>query len=237
MIDRMGEDRSESEGPRVEWPGAGAGRRRRAAVVALEGATAADLKRALRAAAPFDRKPLLVAVDGGLSTCRAAGRRPDLFVGDRDSSRRVPRALPSTIYPVDKDYSDFSGALVELLRLGAEIVVVAGLLGGRLDHEWANVQEVGEAAGDFVGFLAPSDRGLVVVTARSVTARTRARRLVSVFALRRRATVSLRGTRWTLKRRRLEPGSLGLSNLTGTALSLEVHAGVVALVFPKMRAS
>ncbi len=204
--------------------------------MALEGAAAADLTRALRTAASFDRAPLLVAVDGGLSTWRAAGRRPDLFVGDRDSSRDVPAALPSTIYPVDKDFSDFAGALGEIRRLGAEIVVVAGLLGGRLDHEWANVQEVGEAARDFVGILAPSGRGLVVVTARSLTARTRAKRLVSLFALRRRATVSLTGTRWTLKKRRLEPGSLGLSNLTGTALSLEVHAGVVALVFPSLPA-
>jgi thiamine pyrophosphokinase len=234
MIGTVREDRSEADGPRIAWPGSARGKRRRAAVVALEGAAVADLKRALREAAPFDPNPLRVAVDGGLATWRASGTRPDLFVGDRDSARRVPAALPSTIYPVDKGFSDFAGALGEIRRLGAEIVVVAGLLGGRLDHEWANVQEVGEAAPDFVGILAPSGRGLVVVTARGLTARTRAKQLVSVFALRRRATVSLRGTRWTLTKRRLEPGSLGLSNLTGTALTLEVHAGVVAVVFPSL---
>ena len=236
MIDRVREDRAEAGGPRVTWPGAARGKRWRAAVVALEGAAAQDLERALRAAAPFDPSPVRVAVDGGLATWRAVKTRPDLFVGDRDSARRVPAALPSTLYPVDKDFSEFAGALGEIRRLGAELVVVAGLLGGRLDHEWANVQEVGEAARHFTGILAPSSRGLVVVTARGLAARTRAKQLVSVFALRRRATVSLRGTRWTLKRRRLDPGSLGLSNLTGTSLSLDVHAGVVAVVFPRLSA-
>ena len=49
------------------------------------------------------------------------------------------------------------------------------------------------------------------------------------------ATVSLGGTRWTLRRARLRPGSLGLSNVTGTSLRLTVHSGSVALLFPSGR--
>jgi hypothetical protein len=45
-------------------------------------------------------------------------------------------------------------------------------------------------------------------------------------------TVTLRGTRWKLERRRLRLGSLGLSNVTGTALDMTVHAGCAGLVFP-----
>ena len=221
-------------GRAIEFVGRAAGRRapRRAAVLALEGATPAELKRALAVAAPFDAKPLLIAVDGGLSTCRALRRRPDLFVGDCDSTRIPPRGIASRLYPVDKDFSDFSGALTQARRLGADVAVIAGLLGGRLDHEWANLLEAGAAASVFAGLIAPSSRGLIVVTARGVRVRTIANRFVSVFALGRRARVSLSGTRWTLANRRLAPGSLGLSNLSEGALVLDVHEGAVALVFP-----
>jgi thiamine pyrophosphokinase len=206
--------------------------RRRAAVVALQGAVRGDLKRAFSLAGPFDRKPLLIAVDGGLTACRALRRRPDLFVGDLDSARRAPIGIASRIYPAAKDFSDFSGALVEARRLGADVVAIAGLLGGRLDHEWANILEVGATAREFAGVLAPSSRGLIVVTATGVRVRTMPRRDVSVFALGRGARVSLRGTVWTMAKRRLASGSLGLSNVTGGRLALDVHDGVAALVFP-----
>lgn len=206
--------------------------RRRAAVLALHGASRADLERALALAGPFDRRPLLVAVDGGLSTVRALRRRPDLFVGDLDSARRLPTGIASRIYPAAKDFSDLSGALAEARRLGADVVVIAGLLGGRLDHEWANILEVGATARGFAGVLAPSSRGVVIVTTTGVRLRTVPQRNVSLFALGRGARVSLRGTVWTLAKRRLASGSLGLSNVTGERLALDVHEGVAALVFP-----
>jgi len=174
-------------------------------------------------------------VDGGLTTFRALRRRPDLFVGDLDSVATPPRGIPSRIYPVEKDFSDFSGALDEASQHGATIVVIAGLLGGRLDHEWANLLEVGAAAPHFAGLLAPSARGLLAVTTTGLSAQTSAGRLVSVFALGGGARVSLRGTRWLLSKKRLTPGSLGLSNIATGTVTLDVHEGVAGLVFPVAR--
>jgi thiamine pyrophosphokinase len=208
-------------------------RRHRAAVLALTGATRAELGAAIAWAARFDRRALLVAVDGGLDAFRAARRRPDLFVGDLDSARGRPGGVRSSIYPVAKDFNDFSGGLAAARDAGAAVAVVAGLLGGRLDHEWANLLEAGAAARDFAGIFAPSSRGLLAVTAVGVRARTVPGRLVSVFALGGAARVSLRGTVYTLSKRRLSPGSLGLSNVTGKTLELDVHRGVALLVFPK----
>src|SRR4029077_14926008 len=70
----------------IAFVGRGSRRRKRhrAAGLALHGATSADLKSALALAEVFDAEALLVAVDGGLSACRAMRRRPDLFVGDLD---------------------------------------------------------------------------------------------------------------------------------------------------------
>jgi len=116
------------------------------------------------------------------------------------------------------------------------VAVIAGLIGGRLDHEWANLLEAQKNAPGFAGLLAPSARGLIVVTAAGLRARTVPGRLVSLFALGRGARVSLRGTEYPLTKRRLAAGSLGLSNVTGKTLALDVHEGAVVLVFPVEKA-
>lgn len=207
----------------------------RGAVLALAGATRDELKRAAALAAFFSDSCILVAVDGGLRTCRAARRRPDLYVGDADSAKVVPRGMTAVVFPQDKDFSDLAGALVEVRRRRAQVVVVAGMLGGRLDHEWANLQEVAAHASEFAAVLAPTDRGTVLVTTRGCRAATVRRRTISLLPLGGSAVVTLRGTKWPLTRRRLAPGSQGLSNVTGTRLSLTVHRGTVALLFPTDR--
>lgn len=217
----------------VRFAGSRGRGRRRAAVLALEGTAASELASARAYAATFDDDPLLIAVDGGLAAFRASRTKPDLFVGDLDSTPVRPRGVTSEIYPVEKDFSDFAGALAAASRRRATVVVVSGLLGGRLDHEWANVRELGAAAKRFAGLLAPTSRGLLAVSAHGVRVAIPAGRIVSVFALGGPARVSLSGTRWTLSRRRVPPGSLGLSNVTEGDVALDVHAGVAGLVFPR----
>lgn len=205
----------------------------RGAALVLNGASRDGLWSATELAGQLCGAWILVAVDGGLETCRAVGAIPDLFVGDADSSGARPADLASVIYPRDKDLSDLSAALAEVRRREVEVVTIAGLLGGRLDHEWANLFETGAHARRFAGIVAPSDRGTVVVTAHGCHAETVPGCLVSLLVLGGSARVTLRGTRWTLRDQRIRPGSRGLSNLTGKKLDLVVHSGVVAVVFPE----
>jgi thiamine pyrophosphokinase len=201
------------------------------AILVLEGAKREELKRASALGAMLADRCLLVAVDGGLKTCRAARRRPDLFVGDGDSLKRKPPSdIPSIVYPQDKDFSDLAGAFEAVRARKVQVVLVVGLAGGRIDHEWANLLEAAAHSRSFAGLVAPTHRGTVVVTRHGYRASTVRGRTFSLFALGTAATVTLAGTRWELNRRRLQPGSHGLSNLTGTELDLTVHAGVVALV-------
>jgi thiamine pyrophosphokinase len=205
------------------------------AVLVLEGARPAELLRASALAGSLTDRCLLVAVDGGLSTCRAGARRPDLFVGDLDSTSRAPRGVPAVVFRREKDFSDLAGALREIRPRRVQVVAVAGLLGGRIDHEWANLLDLGAAARHFAGILAPTDRATILITSRGCDAATVRGRTVSLLALGGSAIVSLAGTRWKLRRKRIRPGSRGLSNETGTSLRLTVHSGAVALLFPSSR--
>lgn len=200
------------------------------AVLALNGSDEAELERACLLIAELAERCVLVAVDGGLDTCGRAGRTADLFIGDGDSVRGETGQVESIVFSRDKDFSDLAGALAEVERRGVEVVAVAGLLGGRLDHEWANLLELGSRATRFAGIVAPTGRGTVLISGRGLDVCTVPGQTVSLFALTETATVTLDGARWQLRRRRLAPGSLGLSNVAGTELALTVHRGSVALV-------
>jgi thiamine pyrophosphokinase len=201
-----------------------------AAVLVLQGSKPSLVARASGLTAMMADRCILVAVDGGMKTCRAARRRPDLFVGDGDSQRRIPTDVPAVVYPREKDFSDLAGALREVRKRKVQVVAVAGLLGGRLDHEWANLLELGRHSRKFAGIVAPTDRGTVIVTSHGCTAATVRDRTFSLFSLSASSVVSLAGAKWELQRRRLRPGSHGLSNVTGTEVDLTVHSGTVALV-------
>jgi len=201
-----------------------------AAVLVLQGSKPSLVARASALTAMMADRCILVAVDGGMKTCRAARRRPDLFVGDGDSQRRIPTDVPTVVYPREKDFSDLAGALREVRKRKVQVVAVAGLLGGRLDHEWANLLELGRHSREFAGILAPTDRGTVIVTSHGCIAATVRERPFSLFSLSASSMVSLTGAKWDLERRRLRPGSQGLSNVTGTEIDLTVHSGTVALV-------
>jgi thiamine pyrophosphokinase len=203
----------------------------RGAVLSLNGSDRAELKRACALAGMLSDRCILVAVDGGLNTCTAGRRRPDLFVGDGDSAEKVPPEIPAVLYAEDKDFSDLAGALAELRDRKIRVVAIAGLLGGRLDHEWSNLFELRNWARFFDGIVAPAERGTVIVTSRGCRVATVRNRAFSLFSLSATSTVTMSGVEYELRKRRIRPGSLGLSNVTGTELDLTVHAGVAALVF------
>jgi thiamine pyrophosphokinase len=94
------------------------------------------------ASLPVDR---LIAVDGGAGHCRSLGLVPDLVIGDLDSL--TPETLEHVVragaalerHPARKDETDLELALGNALRQGAEYIVLACALGGRLDMTLANV--------------------------------------------------------------------------------------------------
>jgi len=206
-------------------------RRQPRAVVALNGAEPAELGVAQRWAEPGGERALRVAVDGGIAAWRARRRRPDLFIGDGDSGA-PPKGVESILYESNKGFSDLSGAMMEIAKRKVRLVAVAGLIGGRLDHEWINFAELAQAAPMFDGLVAPTARGWVVVTAGRCQLETIPGQPFSLLSLGAPKPLSLTGARWRLTDERLALPSHGLSNITGRRLELSLSGGCAALVFP-----
>jgi thiamine pyrophosphokinase len=81
----------------------------------------------------------VIAADSGMKHAAALGVRPELWVGDFDSSDAALQArcadVPRLAFPADKARTDGDLAIDEALKRGATRLVLAGALGGpRSDH-------------------------------------------------------------------------------------------------------
>lgn len=87
----------------------------------------------------------VICADRGLEFCHRAGLKADIAIGDFDSldksHLKIAEEAGTKImqYPADKEETDFELALKAAYRLGNPSCSVYGALGGRLDHELANI--------------------------------------------------------------------------------------------------
>ncbi len=192
----------------------------------------------------LDGARLVIAADGGAETLHRHGRRPDVLVGDLDStspdlvSRLRSAGTRIEAHPVDKEASDTELAIAAAFRdQPAETSVrVLGAVGGpRLDHELANMLLLADRA--YAG------RDLQIVhrgtTVRAVHAGTEATldgppgSLVTLLPVVGDATgVETRGLRWELHDAVLATGrSRGLSNQVIRApASVGVAGGTLLII-------
>lgn len=92
----------------------------------------------IRTRYPQDFNPLVVAADSGLHCAESFGYVPDVIIGDMDSidTSRLARypSVRQMVYEKDKDDTDTVLALQEAVRRGADMLLLCGGDGGRIDH-------------------------------------------------------------------------------------------------------
>ncbi|MDO5401589.1 MAG: thiamine diphosphokinase [Eubacteriales bacterium] len=185
---------------------------------------------------PVGPEDYVIAADGGLRHCEAAGVRPDAVLGDFDSLGYVPRG--ANVFPVEKDDTDAMLAVRHGLALGyREFLLYGSLDGKRLDHTLANYQTLcflcrHGARGTLVGrdFLATA------VKDGSISFPAGKQGTVSVFCLGSDAHgVTLRGLYYPLTDATLTAAfPLGVSNhFTGEEAKVEVRDGTLLVMWER----
>ncbi len=81
----------------------------------------------------------VVCADGGYKNAVRAGVIPDLLIGDMDSIGSVPDNIPVIKANPKKDETDTQLCIDYLAEKGYNDISIVCALGGRLDHELANV--------------------------------------------------------------------------------------------------
>ena len=86
----------------------------------------------------------VICADGGYAKAAEAGIRPDLVIGDLDSSAgvEIPDDIPVIKLNVEKDVTDTDSCLNYAVENGFSSIFIIGGLGGRCDHSIANIQNI-----------------------------------------------------------------------------------------------
>ena len=88
----------------------------------------------------------VIACDRGYQYASRFGLRPDVIIGDFDSSSRPDTEIPVLVHPVMKDDTDTMLAVRHALEKGCRQIIICCALGGRFDHAFANIQSLAFAA-------------------------------------------------------------------------------------------
>jgi len=186
------------------------------------------------------RYPSVIAADGGIDVCLAAGRVPDICVGDFDSASAhgLGKALAAGAeivrVPAEKDHSDLEIALATAAERGYEDVTVTAAFAGRPDHLLAAFGALLHAPCPRVRGVDPGleCRALDAALEASLTLDLAPDTILSLFAADPGTIVSASGVRYPLAAESLEPWTAhGLSNVaTGPRQTLTVHAGRLLVV-------
>ena len=183
------------------------------------------------------RGTFVIAADSGLDHAHRLGFDADLLVGDLDSvSLGASERHRGTVEPYseNKDYTDLELAM-EAARRRADMVVVVGGHGGRLDHLLGNAELLGDHrwAGSEILWLAGED--LATVVRLQATLCGKPGDLVSLIPVGGHAIgVTTKGLQWSLQDATLAAGSTrGISNrFTETVAELIVRQGVLLAIQP-----
>ena len=175
------------------------------AVVVLAGEPIAGFARALIKKKAAGDCPIIAADSGG-DRLADIGLAPSLIVGDGDSLRGEFPGVPRRTFPARKDFTDGEAALELALAQCDGCVWLLGVLGGRPDHQLANLllplhcaapERVALAGGDWQGrYLGPGRH----------TLRGRRGDTVSLLPLSRVSGLSLAGFEYPLRDHSADPG-------------------------------
>ncbi len=178
---------------------------------------------------------LLIAADGGLCACQAAGVVPDVILGDFDSLGHVPSGDNVLRWPEMKDDTDMMLAIRLGLEKGYRTFYLYGGCGGRFDHTLANLQALAFLAGQgAVGYLFEGGQTLTCVRSGRACFPALEEGILSVFSMCGKVGgVTLQGLLYPLADGELFPDvPLGVSNhFTGAQACVQVKNGALTLAW------
>ncbi len=179
----------------------------------------------------LNRVDSVVAADGAAAVLIDSGRIPDAVIGDFDSLTAACRAqIPDDrLFPIrEQDSTDFDKAL---RSIRAPVVLAAGFLGARVDHQLAALNAI----------VRRQDRPCILLGGHEVIFHAPPRirlnlapgSIVSLFPF-QRVTGRSSGLEWPIDDLMLEPdGRVGTSNRAQGEVGLEVGGPGLLVMVPR----
>ena len=168
---------------------------------------------------------VVIAADSAADGLIAIGIKPDIVIGDMDSTNVSEADVPLFVKIEDENYTDCDKLLKYVLRLPSAKLVLTGIEGNRFDHMLATLSSATAVASDMRLLLRMGLAYIVTYRSQAVSAGR-----FSVMPL-PEATVSISGAAWPLDRERLRFGEkVSISNESSGSTLVTVHDGVALVL-------
>lgn len=172
-----------------------------------------------------------IAADAGMRHAERLRVKPELWVGDFDSSSvdliDLFADVPRQIFPPEKDLTDGEIAVEAALERGATEIIVAGAFGGdRADHTFQILAMAVARREEFSSVILTSgnEEAIPLTPGTQFESDLPDRTLFSILSFTDVTGLTLTGAKWLLKERRIPFGSsLTLSNEVDESGSLTVE--------------
>lgn len=185
---------------------------------------------------------LIIAADGGYEYLKEEGMRPDIWIGDLDSSEIQPESaelqeknVRLVRLPCEKDDTDTFAAVKLAMEKGCDEFHIYGATGGRLDHTLANIKVLSYLASvGKRGWVYSSTETVTAFEDSSITLAGQEHGYVSVFSLTDVSEgVDIAGLKYTLDNGRLlGTDQIGVSNeFIGTGAVISVKKGRLLVTY------
>ena len=155
----------------------------------------------------------IICADSGYRHCMMFGIKPDIVMGDFDSMPDY-NGENAVRYKKEKDETDTLLAVEIALEKGCEEIIIFGALGGRLDHELANICLLKKILDSGACGIIDSGKNKILLINKRLRLMRGESKYVSIFpAFGEAVGVTLKGMKYTLTSRTLSPGdTIGISN-------------------------
>ena len=187
----------------------------------------------------IQRDDYIICADGGTRHALTLGLRPNLIIGDLDSTeqdavqkfRDAGVAIES--YPQDKNETDLELAIHHAIELQREQVIIVAALGGRLDQTLANIALLGDIRHPSLDIRLDDGLEEIFLCRDQAEVHGRSGDIVSLIPWQGAASeVQTVGLRWALHKETLYPDKTrGVSNeMIGDTASVSIGAGLLLIV-------
>jgi thiamine pyrophosphokinase len=181
----------------------------------------------------------VIAADSGIRHAVVLGLKPELWLGDFDSSEQTLQQLfanvPQQHFPAAKDMTDGALAIAEALQRGATRISLVGGFGGRFDHALSHGLQLVSLAEQGIEAMMTSgeEEAYPLLKALALDGLRNGTRL-SVLGLSALVGLSMAGVRWPLDQVVVPMGSTWtLSNETTGHVTLTLKTGrALVIAYP-----
>ena len=181
----------------------------------------------------------IICADGGTRHALLLGIRPNLILGDLDSSEKgtlrkfEDDGVDLELYPQDKNETDLELAIHRAIELSPRQIVVVAALGGRLDQTLANITLLADER--LLTFDVRLDDGLeeIFLCRDQAEVHGKSGDLVSLIPWQGAVSdVQTKNLKWVLQKETLYPDKTrGISNeMLGDTASISIGSGLLLIV-------